>query len=363
MTKATKPSRVLIAMSSGVDSSMTAHLLKEQGYDCVGVHFNMWKDPVLGHNWQNSAEAAEEVCKKIGIHFHALNLQEVFKEKIVDKFLEDYKSGKTPNPCVRCNKLIKFAYLLKLADELDCDFISTGHYLRLEKETTENGEEIVHMKKAKDLTKDQSYFLYRLDQSELSRLIFPLGEFTKVKIRQIAADAGFPELSEKAESQDICFYPEKSNRQFLERHLKEGEDFQSGDITDSQGNKLGQHRGLPFYTLGQRKGLNIGGGPALFVENFDHEKNQITVSPQKEQRKKEIHLREVNFPTGKIPSPDTQLEARIRHHGELHPAKITAQSGSTATVIFQGQGPNFPVAGQSLVLYQSDELIGGGIML
>jgi tRNA-uridine 2-sulfurtransferase len=343
--------KVLIAMSGGVDSSTTAALLLKEGYECIGAHMKLWKDPA-GDPYPDTAKEAEEICKKLGISFHLIDLTDEFKATIVDDFISQYCSGETPNPCIKCNKLIKFGALLEKAKELGCDHLATGHYVKLS--TDKTGQ--VHMYKGSDPKKDQSYFLYILSQEQLKHVLFPLGDHEKPKVRKLATKLGLPELEEKAESQDVCFYAEKSNLPFLKRHLKENKDYKKGPIKDQNSKVIGEHKGLPFYTLGQRKGIDIGGGPALYVQGFDYENNTLIVGPSSSLEKTEITLRDTNFISGTQPSPSETLEARIRHHGKLHKVKVTG-----STVIFS-EPPNAPMPGQSLVLYKGDEVIGGGIM-
>jgi len=348
--------KVLVAMSGGVDSSITAALLLEQGYECIGAHMKLWKDPAAAPH-PDTAKDVKKICQTLGIPFVLVDLTDTFKKDIVDHFVTQYRTGETPNPCIHCNRIIKFGALLQKAKELNCDYLATGHYVKLIK--AQDGQ--IHMYSGSDPAKDQSYFLYTLTQDQLKHILFPLGDYKKTQVRKLAKKYNLPELEEKAESQDVCFYPEKTNKPFLKRHLKENVDYKPGPIKNCSGKIIGQHSGLPFYTLGQRRGLDIGGGPALYVCEIDHAKNTLIASPTPPS-KAEVHLKNCNFISGKFPSSSETLKARIRHQGSLIKVKIhSGEPPDTAVVTFTDP-PNAPMAGQSLVLYNGDELIGGGIM-
>ncbi len=365
-----KPSkgRVLVGMSGGLDSSVTAALLQEQGYDCVGVYMNLWADPTvfdledLKKFPQNkccsigSLMFARSICQKLGIPFYSVNFEEAFKGNVVDFFLEGFKQGETPNPCVRCNKTVKFGILFKKMEELGCDFLATGHYAEL----TEGSNGQIHLSRGKDAAKDQTYFLYNLDQARLKQIKFPLGTYTKPEVRELAKKFGLKELEDKRESQGVCFYPEKTYFEFLKRYLKPGEDFQPGKIENTKGETVGEHQGLPFYTMGQRKGIGVGGGPALYVNKMDSIRNVLIVGNEDEMTTKQVDVRELNFLSGTAPSEDEILSARVRSQGKLVKAKLK-KNGSNYQVLFlepeQGLMP-----GQSVVLYKGKELLGGGIM-
>jgi tRNA-uridine 2-sulfurtransferase len=363
-----KKKRVLIGMSGGVDSSVTAALLKDQGYDCIGVYMNLWADPSqfdlddkkkFPQNKCCSIESlmfARQICQKLDIPFYSVNFEEKFRENVVDFFLEGFKEGETPNPCVRCNKTVKFGLFFDKMKELGCDYLATGHYAKLK--TEEGGR--VSLNVGVDMTKDQSYFLYNLTQDKLKQLIFPLGEYDKNEVKALAKKYELKELENKKESQGVCFYPEKTYFGFLERYLKPNEDFQEGEIKNTDGEVLGTHKGLPFYTVGQRKGIGIGGGPALYVNKTDKLSNAIIVGSEEELGASGVRVREMNFLSGEEPSENEDYQVKIRSHGKFIPAHIK-KDGDFYEVSFE-EPQNAIMAGQSLVIYKEGELIGGGIM-
>lgn len=355
-------------MSGGLDSSVTAALLKEQGYECIGVYMNLWADPVVFDLEdrkkfpQNkccsigSLMFARSICQKLGMPFYSINFEETFKGAVVDFFLEGFKEGETPNPCVRCNKTVKFGELFKKMEELGCDYLATGHYAKLI--TDEEGE--VHLHRGKDAAKDQTYFLYNLSQDKLKKIKFPLGDFTKPEVRELAKKFGLTELENKRESQGVCFYPEKTYVEFLKRHLKPGKDFKPGKIKDATGKEVGEHQGLPFYTVGQRKGIGVGGGPALFVNKMDTIKNVLIVGKEEDILSTEIPVRDFNFLSGKAPEEDEIFDARVRSLGHFSKARLIKTEAGTKVHFLQPERAVMP--GQSVVLYRGTELVGGGIM-
>lgn len=361
--------KVMIGMSGGVDSSVVAALLIEQGYDCVGVYMNLWADPTpfdlddkkkFPQNKCCSIESlmfARSICQKLGIPFYSINLEKPFRENVVEFFLEGFRQGETPNPCVRCNKTIKFGAFFKKMEELGCDYLATGHYAKLV--TKEDGTIAIH--RGVDSTKDQTYFLYNLTQDKLQKLLFPLGDYNKVEVKELAKKFDLKELENKRESQGVCFYPEKEYFGFLGRYLKPDQDYAAGEIQNDKGEKLGEHTGLPFYTIGQRKGIGIGGpGGPYFVKKMDTIKNALIVGSEKDLLTETIALREVNFLAGKDPEEDEILNVKIRSHGAFGEGRLHKQDGNYSVEFIQPQ--NAVMAGQSLVMYRGDELVGGGIM-
>ena len=350
-----KPRTVAIAMSGGVDSSVTAAKLKKQGYNCFGVHLDLWSETSSKAKEINKRHA-EEVCKKIGIPFHIVNLKSIFKKKIVDYYLKAYKKGETPNPCVVCNKEIKFGKLLERVRKMGADYLATGHYARVKK--TKTGYEL---HKGEDIRKDQSYFLYKLSQDQLKYVMFPLGEMTKVETKKIAREIGLEFVEEKPESQGICFVPDKVYTDFLKRNISK-KYFKEGLIMDMEGNKLGRHRGLPYYTCGQREGLMIGGlKKPLYVIKADHKKNILLVGEDKYIWHDEIKVDELSFTGDKVPTKNMKIDARVRHLGHLESAIVTMVGRDKAKVKFLKPIRAF-TEGQSIVFYKGSKVIGGGIM-
>jgi tRNA-specific 2-thiouridylase len=371
-----KKERVVVAMSGGVDSSVAAALLKNQGYEVIGI--------TLCFNLPNSTakrpsccgiqgiEDAQSVCHKLGIRHYILNMQKVLNERVIKDFCEEYLKGRTPNPCIRCNQYIKFDALLKKALSLGARYLATGHYARIRKATShlsvrQAGKPQTTsylLKKAKDLKKDQSYFLYRLGQKQLKHILFPLGNYTKGQVRNLAKEFDLP-VADKLASQEICFLPNEDYRRFLVHRLSQISksqmitDVKPGLIVDSQGNILGQHRGIAFYTIGQREGLGIAKGYPLYVTKIEPKNNQITVGKREEAHSKEFLVKKIHF----IVSPlkkRVALKIKIRYNHQEMPAQVLP-FGSKIKVRFKK--PEFAVTpGQSAVFYDKDIIVGGGII-
>ncbi len=342
--------KVAIAMSGGVDSSVVAALLKKQGHDCFGVHLDVGNEGT-----EANVKDAQTVCDKIGIKLHVINLKKEFKKMVIDYYINAYKQGETPNPCVMCNPRIKFGELLKRVRKLGADHIATGHYARIKER---KGAYELH--KGIDVKKDQSYFLYRLTQDKLKQILFPLGDLKKTKTRKIAKELGLKIVEEKKESQGVCFIPEKFYTDFLKKHLDESY-FKEGLILDTDGNKCGRHRGLPYYTCGQRKGIRVGGlAEAHYVVKTDHKKNELIIGTDDQLWYKEITAYDLSFISEKVPNKPFKCQARIRHLGALQPAQVSIEDG-IAQVKFPKPVRAF-TEGQSIVFYQRSKVLGGGIM-
>ena len=348
--------RVVVAMSGGVDSSVAAALLKKQGYDVIGVFMQFWfpTSEKYGENRCCSLESWQEaraVAKSIGIPIHKVNFGRQFKKVIVDEFLKEYKAGHTPNPCVACNKFIKFDLLLKYSQTVfAADFLATGHYVSLRQERG-----TYSLYRSHDANKDQTYFLYNLGQQQLKHLLFPLGDYTKDKIRSLAKQLKFS-IHDKPDSQEICFVG-ASHYEFLKKYLK----LKPGKIIDKDGLVLGSHQGLPLYTIGQRSGLGLSGGP-WYVSGMDHKKSLLLVTRQEKKSdiyKKELICHQLNWLAGISPKT-LKCQAQIRYHG-VPAGCLVALKGKSATVKFK-KDQRAIMSGQSVVFYRGRQLLGGGII-
>jgi len=354
--------KILVAMSGGVDSSVTAALLMQQGHNIEGATIEMWRsdDPLFTGNSapcsSSAVKDAQRVAKTLGITHHVIDFSEEFLAKVVDNFVEEYLQGRTPNPCVVCNREIKFGAFLEAADAVGADLVATGHYARI---TFDDSSGRYLLKKAKDAAKDQSYVLYSLSQEQLSRAIFPLGDFSKAEIRQLALDFDLP-VAYKEESQDICFIPDNDYRRFLTQ--KTGKDIVPGPFLDTDGNVIGQHKGIPFYTVGQRKGLGLALGYPAYVVAIDVENNAVIVGTGNHLFSKTVLVKQNNFiPFDTLEEP-LEAEVKIRYNAEAAPAVISRgeEQGLVKVVFEEPQKAVTP--GQSAVYYQGDTVIGGGII-
>ncbi|MEI7451758.1 MAG: tRNA 2-thiouridine(34) synthase MnmA [Candidatus Falkowbacteria bacterium] len=355
--------KVLMAMSGGVDSSVAAQLLKDQGYDVVGIFLHFWKDETAPENVAEnkccSLQAlldAKTVAQKVGVPLHTFNFSDPFKREVVDYFLEDYKCGKTPNPCVMCNRKIKIGRLLEYAKGLGFDYVATGHYLNVKRVGKKT-----KVYKAKDKNKDQSYFLYTFTPEQWSHLMFPLGNYTKPQVRVMAKKFKLP-VAEKSDSQEICFIPGKHHNDFLKRYLK----MKAGDIKliDEDNKIIGRHQGLPLYTIGQRRGVEIGGDGPYYVAKFDWKKNDLYVVRKFDDPVffgQELVASDVNWISGQEPKMPFKCEAVIRYR---HAAvKCTVTKNSTGNYAVQFAAPQRAITpGQSIVFYKGEEMLGGGII-
>ncbi len=339
--------KVLVALSGGVDSSVAAHLLKEQGFQCIGATMRLLPDA------DGQVADAKAVADRLGIPFYAFDMQKEFRQTVIDQFVRSYEKGDTPNPCVVCNKQLKFGLLWKKAKELGCDFIATGHYSRVE---NSNGRFL--LKKAKTLEKDQSYFLYSLSQEVLSRVLFPLGDYSKAEIRRIAENLNLV-TAKKKDSQDICFVPNGDYVKVIEEYTSKT--YPKGNFVDTSGNVLGQHQGIIRYTVGQRKGLGVALGKPAYVGSKNVETNEVTLCSDEELYSKSVLAKDFNWVA--FPTADETFccKARIRYRHVEQPATVFVYDGTVRITFDKPQ--RAATSGQSVVLYDGDTVLGGGIII
>ena len=349
--------KALIAMSGGVDSSVAAYLMQLKGFDCIGATMRLCDNDLLGNaaNTTDSTSDAETIARQLQIPFYVFDATKQFRHHVVDNFVACYESGDTPNPCIACNRHLKFDYLLQKALELGCEYIVTGHYARVEKDET-SGRYLLKCACNKD--KDQSYFLSCLTQEQLAHIQFPLGELTKEQVREIAASQNLI-TARKKDSQDICFIPDGDYGEFLVRYTKKT--YPQGDYLDLKGNVVGRHNGAVNYTIGQRKGLGIALGEPVYVCSKDMENNTVTVGPNDALFQKELFATDWNwFPFPALTAP-IRTHAKIRYRHEPQPATVYPEENGSARVVFD-EPQRAITPGQSVVLYEGDTVIGGGII-
>lgn len=356
-------------MSGGVDSSVSAMMLKKKGCETAGIFAKFWSDNSCMAKRENaccSAEAiksAKSVASQLNIPFYVLDVKKIFKEIVVDNFISEYKNLRTPNPCVRCNKFIKFGWLMEMAQSLGFQSLATGHYARIKKDK----KGVFHLFSGCDKTKDQSYFLYRLNQKQLSKIIFPVGEQSKKDTWKMAKRGKIKPAGGK-ESQEICFVSDESYREFLRRHLPR-KYFQPGSIVDMAGNAIGRHTGLINYTIGQRKGIDQSNvknehKEKLFVVKFDKKKNELVVGAEKDLLKKEIIIGDLSWVSDNAKEralKNKNLKARIRYRHIPANCRIKTLNKKEIQVSFSA-AQRAVASGQSLVFYLRDEVLGGGII-
>lgn len=350
--------RILVGMSGGVDSSAVCMLLQDEGYEVVGLTLRMWDVPAQfstpSQSEPNHILEARELAQSLHIEHHTLDIREPFRNEVVQAFIDEYMRGRTPNPCVMCNRFFKWKYLLEEADRLNCSKVATGHYARI---IEYNGKHL--LKCGVDSKKDQSYFLWRLTEEQLSRTLFPLGNRNKQEIKEYVTRKGYVQKATKKESMEACFVPD-DYRDFLREMVPDLDTTVNGGYyVDAQGRKLGQHKGYPFYTIGQRKGLEIALGQPAYVIRINAAKNTIRLGSAEELLQNTALLSEVNFdPTYPVQS---HLAVRIRYRSQAVEATVSMQEDGNAIVHF-----TTPVSaltpGQSAVIYDGDVVVGGGII-
>lgn len=359
-----KKGKVLVAMSGGIDSTVTAMLLHEQGYEVIGITMKTWDYANSGASKKetgccslDSINDARQVAVEMGFHHFIIDIREEFGDFVIDNFVDEYMAGRTPNPCVLCNTHIKWSALLKRADALDCEFIATGHYASIE-----NINNRYFITKSKDAQKDQSYVLWGLTQECLKRTLFPLGKMTKPEVRKLAEDRGYRELAKKGESYEICFVPDNDYRNFL-RHRIEGldEKVAGGHFVDQQGNILGEHLGYPFYTIGQRKGLGIALGKPKFVTEIQPDSNTVVLGDVEDLVKNGMFVGQVNAMKYESIPDNLEVVTKIRYKD---PGTVSVLKNKDHKLFVEFQANVGGVApGQSAVFFEGNHLVGGGIIM
>ncbi len=366
--------KALIAMSGGVDSSVAAFLTKEKGFDIAGVTLKMFGNELIGAVGESTCcstsdvEDAESVCRRLGVPFYVFNFADKFEKEVVQRFVRAYEEGRTPNPCIDCNRYLKFGALIQRMEELGYDYIVTGHYARVEKVPDEGhylcaGIEVEPgrylLKKALDPKKDQSYVLYSLTQEQLSHVMFPLGGMDKTETRRIAEEQGFIN-ARKHDSQDICFVPDGDYTGFIGRYT--GKEYPHGDFVDEEGNVLGEHKGLIRYTIGQRKGLGLALPAPLYVCSKDMEKNQVVLAPNERLFKRTLEAADFNWIAFDEPEKPFRAAVRARYSQKEAPAVITPLGSGMVRVDFD-EPVRAITSGQAAVVYDGDIVIGGGTII
>lgn len=352
--------RVLVALSGGVDSSVAAYLLQQQGYECIGVtmklYHNTYTSCTKGHTCcsLDDIEDARSVAYKLGIPYHVFDFSDTFEEKVIQKFVTAYEQGRTPNPCIDCNRYLKFDRLLQRAKELDCDFVATGHYAQRVWQPENNR---YALKKGLDDSRDQSYALYAMTQQQLAHTLLPLGELHKTEVRKIAEEQGFVN-ARKHDSQDICFVPDGDYVNFLQHYTQK--EYPMGDILDTAGNVIGTHQGAVRYTIGQRKGLGLALGKPVYVCKTSAKDNTVTVGEEADLYSTELMADDWNWGAWERIDQPTRVQVRVRYHQKEQWAELYPQNeqGMVRLVFEQPQRAVTP--GQAVVAYQGDLLIGGG---
>ena len=352
--------RVAVALSGGVDSAVAAALLLDQGHDVIGLTMHLWRElspPAQAQNAspQHPIEKARRVADVLQIPFHVIDAQAPFRHHVVEPFVAGYAAGLTPNPCLLCNRHIKFGYLLQMAANLGADRLATGHYVRTRLGLDGKTWQLL---KGVDPSKDQSYVLYMLGQSELSRAVFPLGEWTKGQVRKMARERGLPSAYSK-ESQDLCFLPDNDYRRFLQQVVPEA--FTPGPILDTDGHEIGRHKGLASYTIGQRSGIGIAAPEALYVLGLDAERNALLVGPRRALGRDSLAAHSVRWVSGQPPSGPIAAMVKIRYKARPIRATIIPLPGERAQVLLS-EPLRDVTPGQGVVFYDDELVLGGGVI-
>ncbi len=364
-----KQKKVIVGMSGGVDSSVAAALLKDQGYEVVGVFMHFWHDIAnklesIDMRIENrccsreAEESARKVAQKLGIRFYSVNVSKEFKKAVVDYFLNEYNSGRTPNPCIECNRNIKFGIMIERALKMGADYVATGHYVKKLKTKNLKLKTNYKLLKAKDENKDQSYFLYTLNQKKLKHCLFPIGEYKKDEVRKLAKKYKLA-IQDKKESQEICFIQSKHYGNFLKKYLK----LNQGNIVNKEGSIIGKHKGLPLYTIGQRRDIGIGGTGPYYVISINRRKNELVVSDNRNDKNlfsKELIAKKVNWISRSVPKFPLKIKAKIRYRMNEENIVIDKINNKYKVKFLKAQRAIMP--GQSIVFYKNNEVLGGGII-
>ena len=345
--------KVLVGMSGGVDSSVTAYLLKEQGYDVIGVTMCLGiasaDDDKTKCCGADAIADAKKVCLALNIPHYVLDFSKEMQKFVIDDFVSEYKKGRTPNPCVQCNKYLKFEKLFNYAQVMNCDFLATGHYARIEQEDNE-----FFLKKPKDSKKDQTYFLYCIEKEKLANILFPLADYTKKEVREIAEKAGLL-VAKKPQSQDICFITDKNYKKFLKQRLGK---IKTGDVVDKEGNVLGKHTGIFNYTIGQRRGIGIAHTEPFYVIKLDVANNKVVVGNKKDLESNMLIADKVNLFVDKLPN---KCSAKIRYLKQETPCSCEFIDKTKYKVVFD-KPQEAITQGQYVVFYAEDKVLGGGVI-
>ena len=349
--------KVMIGMSGGVDSSVAAFLLQKESLEVIGATMKLYNNEDIDFVSEKTCCSlddvldAKSVCARLGIRHYTLNMTEDFKKEVIERFISAYQNGFTPNPCIDCNRYMKFSKMLRKAQELDIDYVATGHYARIEK----HGDRYI-LKKAVDLSKDQSYVLYSLTQEQLKVTKFPLGNYTKQQVREIAEENGFVN-ARKHESQDICFVPDGDYSKFIEYYT--GKTYPCGDFVDMNGKRLGEHKGIIRYTIGQRRGLGLALPASMYVVEKDVDNNKVILGFNDDLFKKEVNVKNISFTACDGLDKPERLCAKIRYNQKEQPATVTQTDENHFTIVFD-EPQRAITKGQAAVLYDGDTVVGGG---